>query len=257
MCTVTWFLTPDGYELFMNRDELRRRLPASPPKTWQRDDGPFLAPRDGDSGGTWISVNPNGLGLTLLNRYAEHRIEQDAEPAAEPDIHVDVGPYRSRGLLVADLATASRPEEVGRRLAGDDLRRVRPFTLVAFFPGRRPELHTWDGQTLSRPRPAIAPLASSSYDPRGIGDARRRAWASFLGDLPPDRERLLAFHRSHEPARGPHSPCMHRDDACTVSFSWVRVEPRWVSFVYAGGALCRTSLGEPLILARHELALCV
>lgn len=244
MCTVSWIHSPGGYELFMNRDELRSRGPAQGPRLHERDGASFLAPRDSDGGGTWIAVNSSGLGLTLLNRY----VERDAAPSSH---------WRSRGLLVNDLATATHPEEVRQRLERGDLGTYRPFTLVVFFPGQQPQIHAWDGNRLALPRTAVAPLASSSFDPVGIGDARRRAWARFLGDRPPSLERCLAFHRSHDPERGAYSPCMHREDAATVSFSWIRVEPQTVSFAYAAGALCRTSLAEPLVLTRHELALCV
>ena len=245
MCTVSWILSPGGYELFMNRDELRSRGPAQEPRVDSYEGISFLAPRDSDGGGSWIAVNASGLGLTLLNRYVD---SSTVPPPAS---------WRSRGLLVTDLATATHPDEVRHRLEREPLDSYRAFTLVVFFPGQQPQLHAWDRRRLALPRTAVAPLASSSFDPVGIEDARRRSWARFLGGRPPSRERCLDFHRSHGPERGPYSPCMHREDAATVSFSWIQVDSQAVRLAYAEGAPCRASIGEPLVLSRHELALCV
>ena len=67
MCTVTWTRRPDGYSVFFNRDELRSRKEALPPRV--HDDGTvsYVAPEDGDFGGTWLSVNGAGVTIGLLN----------------------------------------------------------------------------------------------------------------------------------------------------------------------------------------------
>lgn len=52
----------------------------------------------------------------------------------------------------------------------------------------------------------------------------------------------LAYHRRHEPEAGPHSPCMHRPDARTVSFSWIEVDENEVRFRYVPSSPC---VGEP------------
>ena len=56
-------------------------------------------------------------------------------------------------------------------------------------------------------------------------------------------ERLhLEYHASHHPSSGPYSPCMHRPDAETVSFSQIEVTPRRVRFHYVPHSPC---LGLP------------
>ncbi len=70
MCTVSWRAARDGYDLFFNRDELHTRAPELPPALSERDGVRFLAPRDGDHGGTWLAVNEHGLTVCLLNDYA-------------------------------------------------------------------------------------------------------------------------------------------------------------------------------------------
>lgn len=238
MCTLSWRQDDAGYEFFMNRDELRQRLPACPPAIHMGPTLEYLAPTDGDAGGSWLAVNERGLALALLNRY-------DAGPRpAEEDL-------RSRGLLVIDLAgSMEEPAQVLSRLRGLELHRYRPFTLALFSPTERPMAVAWNGRELSRPWHPEQPLASSSFDPEGI-DAMRRRSASELLPPAPSRDELMAFHGSHHPERGPHSPCMHRADAATVSFTWVRVTPEDVAMAYADGPPCRSQLAPALALVRH------
>lgn len=238
MCTLSWRRGDAGYELFMNRDELRKRLTARPPAVHMGSTAAYLAPTDGDAGGSWLAVNEHGLGLALLNRY---------DPAPRPA----VGTLRSRGLLVVDLAGGcDELVEVLERLGGLELRCYRPFTLALFSPEEDPLAVAWNGLRLSAPWPPRQPLASSSYDPEGISAARRRCAHELLAPAP-TREELMAFHRSHHPERGPYSPCMHRTDAVTVSFTWVRVTPEDVAMAYAGGPPCKSALAPALALARH------
>jgi hypothetical protein len=68
-----------------------------------------------------------------------------------------------------------------------------------------------------------------------------------------DRDLLWEFHRSHWPAAGPYSVCMHRDDAATASLSVVTVTRDAVQFVYHGAAPCVEVEAERVVLARSEL----
>src|ERR1041385_6022801 len=56
---------------------------------------------------------------------------------------------------------------------------------------------------------------------------------------------LYQFHASHgtgmDATADAYSPCMHRDDAETVSFSWVVVTREEVRFLYSPSAPCRCS----------------
>ena len=238
MCTLSWRQGDAGYELFMNRDELRQRLPARPPTRHLGATAAYLAATDGDAGGSWLAVNEHGLGVALLNRY---------DPAPRPEAER----LRSRGLLVIELAgSTEEPAEVLKRLAGLDLTCYRPFTLVLCSPRESPLAVAWNGLELSPPWYPDQPLASSSYDPQGIGAVRRQSARALLPPTP-SREELLAFHRSHHPERGPHSPCMHRTNAVTVSFTWVQVTPEAVSMAYADGPPCRSALAPSLALVRH------
>ena len=222
MCTVTWLETDGGYHLFSSRDERRTRGPARPPRLFETATGCFLAPVDSDAGGTWIAVNDRGVGLTLLNDYAADQ---------------GTGSFESRGLLVSELAAASSAAEVVAGLAALDLTRYRPFRLVVLAPGAPPRVRHWDGRREEGEIPGVPPLlTSSSFDPLAADAARRALLAREEG--PADVDRLLAFHRSHEPSRGPLSPCMHRDDARTVGFTRLTVSPERAVMRYQDGPPC-------------------
>jgi hypothetical protein len=156
---------------------------------------------------------------------------------------------RSRGLLVRDLLDARDILAALARLEREELACYRGFTLVLFEPGRPPAARAWDGATLETPAPR-SPLCSSSLD-RGRAQAEReRVYARLMGPRPPESGRLGAFHASHEPERGPWSPCMHRPDAATVSASEIRVEGEIVALRYAPGPPCTTAFGPWLELER-------
>jgi len=229
MCTATWIRTEDGYEVFFNRDELRTRKPANPPATIVRAGVRILAPIDGDAGGTWLGANEHGVTVGLANG------------GPSPG-----GVFRSRGLLVLDLLEGRDLAEVRRRLEASAATPYRPYALFAIDAagamatfGERQAAAGTDG----------ALLFSSSRDPvraRASREAVLDRMRSERGGV--DAELLRAFHASHEPERGPFSPCMHREDAGTVSFSRIRVGPREVVLDYRPGPLC-----EPAEVATARL----
>jgi hypothetical protein len=207
-----------------------------------RDGVRFLAPIDAEFGGTWIAVNEFGLSLVLVNRA----------PASPVQL--------SRGLVVMNLITAPTAAEVRNNFTSIDLSDFAPFTLAGLEAGAPATLFNWTGHELVVVANAdrYMLLVSSSVDPAGA-DRERRAEFSRLqarpGGLRPGT--LLAFHRSHHPTRGPLSPCMHREDAETVSFTWVTVTPSEVNLYYAPGAPCRSLAGESrtLTATRRQAAL--
>jgi hypothetical protein len=194
-----------------------------------------VAPADADRGGTWIAVNEFGLSVCLLN--GEGR-------SAAP---------RSRGLLLRELAWAPDTAECLMWLRQLDLRRFAPFTLVALEPGRPAAIADWDGAKLAVD-PAgddHMPLTSSSYDAAGVRRVRQNEFAERAGAGGRiDPALLYWFHASHGTAPDAYSPCMHREDAETVSFSWVIVSAEEIRFLYVPAALCQSRAGEQCILAR-------
>lgn len=237
MCTASWFATDAGYELFFNRDERRSRLRAVPPTADVREGLRVLAPTDADAGGTWLAVHEGGLGVALLNAW--HVTVEDRAA------------FRSRGLLVRDLASSATPEVLAARLQAEDLARYRGFTLLVLFPGRAAQGFRWEGRALEPFRPD-PPLVSSSVR---FEDARAARTAAFgrHRDVPraSARERALAFHRSQDPVPGPLAVCMRREDASTVSLSHVVVDAHSVHLAYADGPPDEVPLGPALRVARR------
>ncbi|MEP7013141.1 MAG: NRDE family protein [Acidobacteriota bacterium] len=237
MCTASWLIGPDGYDLLFNRDELRTRPIALPPRRGERQGMRYLAPVDPQGGGTWIAVNEVGLCLFLLNR------RPDREPRA---------PQASRGLIPIELIDSTGIEEVGRRAAALDLARYRPFTLGVIAPGAPggpggpPRVFAWTGEALES-APAPPPLVSSSVGEESLFAERRATYPTG----PLTLRTLLAYQRGHGSGKSAASVCMHREDAQTVSFSRVHVNAAQVRLGYAPGSPCERAPMRWLALARR------
>lgn len=228
MCTVTWRFGAEGFDLFGNRDELRRRPRAEPPVLRRHGDVSWIAPRDPEGGGSWVLVNDRGVAVTLLNGDRDGRMG---------------GPPRSRGLLVEALADVGSAFAAVDRVRSADLGSTRAFHLVALDAGGDVGHVRWEAGELRVVDSPAPPVASSSFRPPEVRGSRESLW-SELARRPLGVEDHLAFHRSHLPERGPRSPCMHRPDARTVSFWWISVERDGAVFRYADGPPCRTEIGE-------------
>ncbi len=253
MCTATWLRIEDGYEVFFNRDELRTRKPALPPRIVVRDGVRIVAPLDGDAGGTWLGTNEHGVTIGVANGAATARATADA-PTKGSLANPAGGTFRSRGLLVLDLLASHDLADVARRLASQSGTPYRPFSLFAIDGAGEMAIF---GEEKDRPREEGTLLFSSSRDPvrarlerERLLDRLRTARGGFDADL------LRAFHASHEPERGAFSPCMHREEASTVSFSHVRVAAHELLFEYRPGPLCEatdvTVVRIPRLLGRSH-----
>lgn len=222
MCTVSWQHLSDGYRLLCNRDEQRTRRVAIEPVEERRHGVRFLAPIDGDRGGTWLSVNEYGLALCLLNDAClSHRV------AAVPSPNV------TRGAIPLALVDSSTAQEACERLAKTNLAPFATFTLAIAEPGLPVALAEWNGAELAilPYGDPYLPLISSSFQQEAVR-AYRQAEFRRLGD--PGE-----FHRSHAGGPSAFSPCMHRDDAETVSHAQIQVTDADIILTYVGGPPCR------------------
>lgn len=223
MCTVTWRREEDGYQLLFNRDERKSRREADAPRIHQAGDVRWLAPVDGDFGGTWISANQAGLTLGLLNGY------QRADAAA--------GDFRSRGLLVTDLASGAGAHDVRERLLTVDLSIYRTFRLLALDPSPDGWVAEWDGERLHLDRDADArrPLISSSFDETEVGARRRAEYARRVPTSEPSLDELTAYHRSTAGGPSAYSVSMERPEASTRSLTHVAVGRGGIAMTYHAG----------------------
>ncbi len=217
MCTVTWWMSPDGsgYELFFNRDERRSRQPAEPPKLFHRLAVNYLAPTDTDYRGTWLLVNDRGVTLALVNHYP-----QEPQPPKTP--------ARSRGLLARDLADSESIAEIRERLGRARLHHYSPMFIFAFERGEAPVKWTWDSRNLLE-EPAAEPLpffTSSSFRSEDIRRHRRKLFAENWADKGRlDPRSLSEFHLHRETEQPAFGILMDRPNARTVSLSHIVVGP--------------------------------
>ena len=231
MCTASWLCDENGYHLLFNRDEKLTRKKATGPRLSVKADVRFLAPVDGDFGGTWIAVNEFGVTVCLLNGA-------NLTGTQTPGVR-----SKSRGLLIPELVAAPTATAACTLVRTMDLSVFESFTLVALDPVEPAGLVEWNGlRTLFIPGgDSNMPLTSSSFDTERVRQSRRVEFDRLAGSREDLRiSKLFAYHRSHGPACSAYSPCMHRADAETMSFSYIHVTQSDARFFYAGGAPCKT-----------------
>ena len=243
MCTVSWVQQPGGYHLLANRDEKRTRGKAFAPAIRECGGVRYVAPIDSDFGGTWIAANEFGVSVCLLNGDASN---QNPFPSRQ----------RSRGLLLRELAWETTGADCLLSLRQLDLSPYAPFVLLILEPDQPAILAEWSRERLTvDPAADQMPLTSSSFDSCGVRRSRLSEFERRAGMAARvDQTLLYQFHASHgtgmDARADAYSLCMHREDAETVSFSWVVVTREEVRFLYSPSAPCRCSPCEQKLLAR-------
>jgi hypothetical protein len=151
MCTVSWLLANDGYQVFFNRDEQKGRALAYSPKYFNDQGIKYLMPVDPVGGGSWIAMNQAGLSVCLLNYYQDKPTGKD---------------LISRGLLVKSLVSYTSLAKIRHVLQTLSLCRYAAFTLLVFpshLTAHSGAVYAvrWDGKTLTN-LAAESPMVSSS-----------------------------------------------------------------------------------------------
>ena len=222
-----------GYWIAANRDEALARPEAVAPQIHQWDGCRVAAPIDPVGGGTWIAVNENGLSVTLLNGYGEVQ-----RPERED--------WLSRGQVVKALSSTGDLGDLCQRVREylmprlPDLRGFKLLAVVGHDSEPEALMGCWNGEQWSL-EPVTLPFAesSSSFD----GDAARRERLRQVEDYlsqarPADPEQARQLFASHRPRRGPYSICVHRDDAATVSHTFIDTDAQRIVLKYVDGAPC-------------------
>jgi Transport and Golgi organisation 2 len=201
----------------------------------------YVAPVDGDHGGSWIGVNELGLSVCLLNRYGDMQSSKDRE-------------YISRGLLLVNLLDCSEAEQVRSRIDDLNLSCFRPFSLLVLPRSAKSALLEWSGSKYSFISDAdgLVPLTSTSLTEPNIAIERQRQFVAQTASRGLNEDSLVAYHRSHLPTRGAYSVCMHRNGAATVSFSKVTVTSGEIMFEYESGSPCETNKAMTVRLATRK-----
>jgi len=224
MCTLSWLLHNNGYEMFFNRDEQRSREKARPPSTNSKLHA--IMPIDPQGKGTWIASHQTGMSLCLLNNYAK----QTKITASNV----------SRGQLIPQLLGLNNFKDIFKALTKLELTKYQSFFLCVFPAGTclkhsNIQIIEWDGTHLSKEH-ASQPVISSVVSLNQV--TLSRSMVFMQGVLPDETASAhLDFHSSHLPEKGSRSVCMHREDARTQSLSHIAVNSRIV-FRYFDGPPC-------------------
>jgi len=207
MCTLSWRESEEDLEIFFNRDELKTRSRADPPRLFTSPSGTrYLAPIDPDGGGSWMAANERGLLVCLLNRW-----------------HIDAPPAtRSRGAIILSLIDCESIDDIAEQLP-DLAKDTKPFDLIA-FSGKEKVGYSWDGEVLSPFAPDL-PLTSSSFRFEDVRDARFKSFATKSCSLE-------TFHADDDETPSAYTVRMNRPDAQTWSRSQVRISTKGIDWSY-------------------------
>ncbi len=235
MCTMTWFKTEQGYELFFNRDEQLSRQRALLPTFQSEKEVAYVSPTDADAGGTWIALNQFGVTVCLLNHYQFQQIETYKD-------------WTSRGEIVRSFATISSTIEAKRQFEILNLDMYRAFRLFIIERSGKNALFIWDGHKARIEYNVKAPKSSSSVNAKSVKAGRIKQFYDAGLDKSTNVSDYLQYHSSHNPDKSERSVCMHRADAQTVSFTHVSVDKHQANLAYLDGSPCEGKLAPPLSL---------
>lgn len=206
-----------------NRDESYKRKSSQFPQEFIRGEIRAIFPIDGDFGGTWIAANSRGRIYALMNYYEKR----------SPAINTT-----SRGLLVREMALGNLTEP-------SEYANYQPFKLYVFARGGSPQKFIWDGESIIKEVLQGEWLIAGSSALMGeAADKTRKGLfeKQFLDNKDwlnkSFREKAEMFLKSHDPEKGALSPCMHRQDAHTVSMTVISFIGKGVDLHYKAGNPC-------------------
>lgn len=238
MCTLSWQLNEQGYEIFFNRDEQRSRAKAELPSFYHQNK--TIMPIDPQGGGTWIAVNQSGISLCLLNLY-----QHDKHPADEQKKKFKKNKPHSRGLLIPRLIQYQNYELIIKQIKQLELDNYRPFTLCVFPENLNSKqnhvaVYQWNGQGLQQQKTSQL-ITSSSIAFHQVQRSRIENYHHYINrDSFFMAKNHLDYHCSHRPEKSHLSVCMHREDARTQSLSHIKVD-REIVFSYHDGSPCKNN----------------
>lgn len=182
MCTVSFIPVKNKVFITSNRDEKHWRLPAQPPMNYSFKNCEMIFPKDGEAGGTWISLCNNGnTGILLNGAFTMHERKKNYA--------------KSRGLVFLDIMDNARPLHAFLK---NSLLGIEPFTLILWQQNNLYECR-WDANErkhclpLKNFRPYIW-SSSTLYDDE-IRKKRELWFAKWLNQYPaPTKDEILKFH---------------------------------------------------------------
>lgn len=160
MCSISWVIREDGYELVFNRDEKWSR-PQSLDCRFETDHAvPGFCARDALAEGTWLFTNEAGMTLALFNAYPGN-----TQPAPG---------RQSRGKIPLLAGKVESCGELVELLKSQQYNDFAPFDLL-LLDSSGAQLFGWDGfEFLQKTIGDLPFLTSSSVDSKRVVAARRR-----------------------------------------------------------------------------------
>jgi len=216
MCTLTYRLSEQGYQLFFNRDEQRTRPQAIAPLV--NDTLNAAYPIDPTGGGTWIAVHQSGVSLALLNYY-----QAQVDPTLKS--------FTSRGVIIPRLLESV--QDIHQQLMTMDLSCFQAFQLCVFdsdlsLSNKHSGLaqqYVWNGKQLIHSilkADSSLPVTSSGVDFETVSTYRKQHFLNAIDVHTSSVDDYIQYHQ-HQGESGKCSVKMFRDDAKTVSFTHIAV----------------------------------
>lgn len=216
MCTLTYRLTEEGYQVFFNRDEQITRSQAISPEINALLKAAY--PIDPTGGGTWIAVHENGTSLALLNYY-------------QAQIDPSLKNFTSRGVIIPYLLTVI--DDIQNELMKMDLSVFQAFQLCVFESNLSEKTkmeslasqYIWDGKKLTTSIISVCsslPITSSGVDYETVSAYRKQQFNLMLGSGKGTADDFIAYHQQQGNS-GKCSVKMCREDAQTVSLTQISV----------------------------------
>jgi len=216
MCTLTYRLNDQGYQLFFNRDEQITRPQAIAPIIDTALNAVY--PIDPTGGGTWIAVHQSGVSLALLNYY-------------QAQIDPSLKHFTSRGAIIPQLL--KHADSIHQQLLNMDLSVYQAFQLCVFHSNLSAQTdgseqafqYIWNGQKLTFSALSTSgslPITSSGVDYETVSAYRRRQFKLQVDTQKSTENDYFDYHQ-HQGQSGKCSVKMYREDAKTVSFTQISV----------------------------------
>lgn len=243
MCTLTVRrATPESDLLVtMNRDEAMVRAPEHPPKLHESPAGPtWVAPHDGERGGTWMGANDSGLIACLLNFYLP---DESLLPDRE-------GTKPSRGAIIPELLERGDTADAMAWLLGDFDPEPYPSFDLHLISTESIHRLIWvrDGRfTCEEVKGEWNVYSSSGWDSAEVAEWRTQRFHEWLDRGCPMIGSVPEFHLLQEEGHAERSPLMKRDWSETRSVTQARISAT-DKRVYLG----YWSYPEPMIESRGE-----
>lgn len=196
----------------MNRDEQRSRAHATGFKYHKLAKHQAYYPIDPQGGGTWLGVNDKKLTIALLNQ----------NPLT---FKKGMRAYRSRGVLIPQLLSASSSQQVAEHLSHMELNDFPPFKILTIDSRLQISSLYWNAAELTLEQETLPHISSSSsVNEESAKSYRKQKFQEFLsGRETFSREDCASFLKRSEVGYEGLSVLMSRDDAHTVSTTLLMV----------------------------------